>query len=117
MKRRIALAALLLPWSRAEAIPSEATGIATVYAARFAGRRTASGEVYDPARLTAAHPFAPFGSRVHVTCRATGKAVVVRINDRCGAQRIAIDLSAAAARQIGMMQPGVRQVRLRPVAT
>jgi rare lipoprotein A len=92
-------------------------GIATHYAARFAGRRTASGEPYRPESLTAAHRTLPLGSRVRVTrINAQGTPVAgpvdVRINDRgpYGAGRI-IDLSAEAARRLGMLG-GIARVRV-----
>lgn len=79
-------------------------GEASRYAAKLAGRATASGEPYHPDSLTAAHRTLPFGTRVRVTHEQTGRAVVVRINDR-GPFRPAgrvIDLSARAARELGM---------------
>jgi rare lipoprotein A len=67
--------------------------------------RTASGEKFNPNRLTAAHPTLPFGSRVRVVNRRNGRTVVVRINDRTprGAP-VAIDLSKGSARQIGITE-------------
>ena len=69
--------------------------------------RTASGEMMNPAQMTAAHRSLPFGSKVKVTNSRTGKSVVVRINDRGPfiKGRI-IDLSKAAASQIGMVRSG-----------
>lgn len=69
--------------------------------------RTASGEMMNPAQLTAAHKTLPFGTRVKVVNKSTGKSVVVRINDRGPfiKGRI-IDLSKAAASQIGMIRSG-----------
>ncbi|HSJ78118.1 MAG TPA: septal ring lytic transglycosylase RlpA family protein, partial [Erythrobacter sp.] len=57
-------------------------GSASYYAAKFHGRRTASGETFDNTGMTAAHRTLPFGSLVRVTNPASGKSVVVRINDR-----------------------------------
>src|SRR5688500_7201318 len=57
-------------------------GTASYYGAELAGRRTASGERYDPAGLTAAHPTLPFGTEVTVVALATGRQVAVRITDR-----------------------------------
>lgn len=87
--------------------------MATYYAPRLAGHRTANGERYDPAALTAAHPVLPFGSRVRVT-RLDGAApgVVVRINDRCAGGKKIIDLSEAAARRLNMMRAGIVRVHL-----
>ncbi len=96
--------------------PSE-RGIATYYARRFAGRRTANGERYDPTQLTAAHRTLPFGSMVEVR-RVDGdpKVVVVRVNDRGPYVRNRIiDLSHRAAEQLGMLHDGKLLVELRLV--
>jgi rare lipoprotein A len=88
--------------------------MATYYANRFAGRRTASGERYDPGELTAAHKTLPLGTVVRVTrADGDGPAVVVRINDRgpYASGRI-IDLSLAAAKRLGMLKAGVVRVRV-----
>ena len=79
----------------------------------FAGRRTANGEVFNPQRFTAAHRTLPMGSRVRVTNPSNGDSVVVRINDRgpFHGNRV-IDLSYAAAREIGLIRAGRGNVRL-----
>lgn len=88
-------------------------GNATYYARRLTGHRTANGERYDPALLTAAHPALPFGTRVQVTRLDAGvPPVVVRVNDRCAGGRKIIDLSEAAARRLDMMRAGIVPVRL-----
>lgn len=88
-------------------------GEASWYGMRFAGRPTASGEAFNPARMTAAHRSLPFGSRVRVTHRGNGRSVIVRINDRgpYHGGRV-IDLSEAAARSIGLARAGTGDVRL-----
>jgi peptidoglycan lytic transglycosylase len=88
-------------------------GIASWYGTKFDGRRTASGERYDMTELTAAHPTLPFGTRVGVRNTRTGREVVVRINDRgpFSKNRI-IDLSYAAAREVGVVGPGTASVEL-----
>ncbi len=88
-------------------------GMASYYGSEFAGSRTASGERFDPAGLTAAHRSLAFHSRVVVTNMANGKEVVVRVNDRgpWGKGRI-IDISHAAAREIGMHRSGTARVKL-----
>lgn len=88
-------------------------GVASWYGAQFDGKRTASGERFDPDELTAAHRTLPFGSRVRVKFARTGKSVVVRINDRgpFGHGRV-IDLSQAAAKRIGLTQAGSGRVEL-----
>jgi len=93
------------------------SGIASYYGVKFAGRRTASGETFDPAALTAAHRTLPFGSRVRVTSERTGKSVVVRINDRgpFHGNRV-IDLSKEAARRIGLINQGHGPVEMELVS-
>jgi rare lipoprotein A len=92
-------------------------GYATWYGARLAGRRTASGEVFDPRRMTAAHRSLPFGTWVEVTCLDTGRQVRVRITDRgpFGHPDRIIDVSRAAADQLGIRSRGVARVGLRVV--
>jgi rare lipoprotein A len=87
-------------------------GRASYYGRGFAGRKTASGERYDPNGLTAAHKTLPFGTRIRVS-RPGGPSVTVRVNDRCGCPggRI-VDLSESAARKLGMLRAGVVAVRL-----
>lgn len=76
------------------------SGIASVYAYR--GGKTASGERADPARLTAAHKFLPFGTKVKVVNKRNGRTVVVRINDRGPFVRgRIIDLTPAGSRALG----------------
>ena len=78
------------------------SGVATWYGPGFHGRRTASGERFNTHDLTAAHRSLPFGTRVRVE-GASGRSVVVRINDRGPFTRgRVIDLSRAAANAIGM---------------
>lgn len=96
----------------------EAEGEASYYADAFAGQTTANGERFDPDEMTAAHPRLPFDTTVRVT-RLDGdenRSVIVRINDRGPFQddRI-IDLSEAAARELGMIQEGVAEVRVEVV--
>jgi len=91
--------------------------MASYYAASLAGHRTASGERYNPAALTAAHPVLPFGIFVRVTRVDDEQAwVVVRINDRCSGGRKIIDLSQAAARRLGMLRAGIIAVHLQVVS-
>lgn len=88
-------------------------GYASYYADEFHGRKTANGETFDMHAMTAAHRTLPFGTKVRVTNTSTGKSVVVRINDRGPFKddRI-IDLSLAAAKQVGMIGPGTVWVQL-----
>jgi rare lipoprotein A len=87
-------------------------GVASWYGREFAGRRTASGERFDPGQYTAAHRTLPFGTRVRVT-NAAGQSVVVRINDRgpFHGGRV-IDLSQAAAAELGLVRAGSGRVEL-----
>lgn len=95
----------------AASLPTE--GYASWYGSKFAGRRTANGEIYDPSLLTAAHRSLPFDTQVRVTNMETGDSVVVRINDRGPFVRgRIIDLSRAAAARINMVGSGVARVRL-----
>jgi rare lipoprotein A len=89
------------------------SGIASWYGAVLNGHRTASGEVFDMNRLTAAHRTLPFGTMVRVTDVHSGKSVVVRINDRgVLSPDGVIDLSRAAADKLGIRKAGITSVRL-----
>jgi rare lipoprotein A len=78
--------------------------------------QTASGEKFDPHALTAAHPTLPFGTRVRVTDVATGRSVMVRVNDRGPFVRGRIvDVSYGAAKSLGMIERGVAMVKLNVV--
>ena len=88
-------------------------GMASYYGNELAGNRTASGERFNPAQLTAAHRSLPFGSMVRVTNTSNGDSVIVRINDRGPfAHGRVIDVSHAAAREIGMHRSGTARVKL-----
>ncbi|WP_212611924.1 septal ring lytic transglycosylase RlpA family protein [Sphingomonas baiyangensis] len=88
-------------------------GLASFFGREIAGNRTASGEKCDPEQLTAAHRTLPFGSLVRVTDALSGKSVVVRINDRGPfVKSRAIDLSKAAARELGIVSRGTAKVLL-----
>src|SRR5262245_17651007 len=89
------------------------TGLASWYGPQFHGRRTASGEVFNQDKFTAAHPTLPWGSKVKVTNLTNGKSVDVRINDRgpYGKGRI-IDVSRAAARALDMVGQGLATVQI-----
>ncbi|MCD6128278.1 septal ring lytic transglycosylase RlpA family protein [Candidatus Bipolaricaulota bacterium] len=88
-------------------------GIASWYGPGFHGKITASGEPYNMYAFTAAHRTLPFGTVVRVVDLATGRSVVVRINDRGPfvAGRI-IDLSYAAAEALGILPRGTARVGL-----
>jgi rare lipoprotein A len=91
-------------------------GIASWYVPEPAGRRTASGERYEPTALTAAHCTLPLNTLVRVTNLSTQSEAIVRINDRGPfmAGRV-IDLSVAAAKALGVWRPGIAKVKLEVV--
>lgn len=91
-------------------------GLASFYSHAFTGRRTASGERYDPNDLTAAHRTLPLGSTAKVTNPATGRSVHVEVNDRGPYARGRIlDLSRKAAERLGIIDAGVAQVQVQVV--
>lgn len=78
------------------------TSFASFYHDKFNGRKTASGEVFDNSKLTAANMRLPFGTQVKITNLRTGKFVVVRINDRGPFHKTrAFDMTKAAFKEIG----------------
>jgi len=98
-------------------LPSESgfveEGIASWYGAKFHGRNTSNGEIYDMHKKTAAHKTLPFGTQVNVVNLSNGREVVVRINDRGPfVKGRIIDLSYAAAKDIGLIEPGTAKVRI-----
>lgn len=108
LKKTIAVAAIALAPALTLAVngaaAKEGCGSASWYALTST---TASGERMNPALLTAAHRTLPFGTKVKVTNQNNGRAVVVRINDRGPfIKGRVIDLSKAAAHEIGMLQAG-----------
>lgn len=88
-------------------------GKATYYANRFHGRKTSSGTPYNKHAYTAAHLTLPFGTQLLVRNPRNGKEVVVTVNDRGPYNRHAvIDLSYAAARELGTIQSGIAGVEI-----
>ena len=91
-------------------------GLASWYGPRFHGRRAASGEVFNQHQYTAAHRRLPFGTQVKVTNLGNGKSVLVRINDRGPyVKGRIVDLSRAAANDLGMTEDGTVRVKLEVV--
>lgn len=92
------------------------TGYASWYGAREAGKKMANGRPFDPTKLTCASNLYPFGTRLRVTYPITGKVVVVTVTDRGPSVpgRI-LDLSAAAAVELGMLEQGVGLVSIVPL--
>jgi rare lipoprotein A len=118
MRRGLIAVALFLAYSCTTSTPPPQQvevlhGVASWYGQEFAGRTTANGEIFDPLLLTAAHRTLPFGTVVDVKNAQNSKVVRVRINDRGPyvGNRL-IDLSYAAANQIGLVEPGSGEVDL-----
>lgn len=88
-------------------------GIASWYGAVWHGHTTASGEIFDETKMTAAHNTLPLGTTVRVTNLNSKKSVVVRINDRgdLSPGRI-IDLTSGAAERLGMLRAGLAPVKV-----
>ncbi|MDO5090077.1 MAG: septal ring lytic transglycosylase RlpA family protein [Cardiobacteriaceae bacterium] len=91
-------------------------GSASWYGPGFHGKKTASGEIYDMHKMTAAHKRLPLGTKLEVTHKRTGKTIIVTVNDRgpFHGNRI-IDLSHAAASQLGVLKSGVADVTIRAI--
>jgi rare lipoprotein A len=135
VRSALAAAVVLLGASGANAQPSAASAAASAapatasaaagetgkiawYGRKFAGRKTASGEAFNPEALTMAHKTLPFGTRVKVTNPKNGKSVTVRVNDRGPTQADRVgDVSYAAARKLGMLKPGVIEAELTVVGS
>ena len=89
---------------------------AVYYSKRYNGRRTSSGAIYDPKKLTAAHPSIPLGTQVKVVNLANNRSVVVTVNDRCRKHNYEIiDLSRAAAQKLDFLGTGATKVRIIPI--
>ena len=94
--------------------PPGETMVATYYSKRFHGRKTASGERYDHYALTCAHKTLPFQTQLLVTNPKTGQSVTVKVNDRGPFTRGRdLDLSYAAAKELGMLAAGVIPVEVK----
>lgn len=89
------------------------TGVASYYHSKFQGRITASGELYDQAKMTAAHNRLPFGTMIKVTNLRNKRSVVVRVNDRLHHRnKRLVDLSRAAAVKLGYVGRGITRVKV-----
>jgi len=89
------------------------TIFSTYYAKKFDGRRTTSGERYRATKYTAAHRTLPFGTMVTVKNLKTGKTVLVRINDRGPfSKKFSLDISQAAAKDLGIYKLGYARVEI-----
>jgi len=88
-------------------------GEAAWYGAKFDGKLTASGEVYDQNAMTAAHPGLPMNTCIRVENISNNAVVYLRINDRGpSVHRRVLDVSVAAAKQLGFYRAGVAKVRI-----
>ncbi|HAI77041.1 MAG TPA: septal ring lytic transglycosylase RlpA family lipoprotein [Microscillaceae bacterium] len=97
-----------------ETAAAYSVGIASYYSNSLHGRKTASGEVYDKDKLTAAHKTLPFQTKVEVRNTKNSRTVVVVINDRLPqTNKREIDLSEEAAKSLDMMKDGIVEVELR----
>jgi rare lipoprotein A len=109
----LALAALVACTSARPRPKPVDSGLASWYGGQFHGRKTASGERFDKNQLTAAHRSLPFGTVVEVRNLDNDRRVRVRVNDRGPfVRRRVIDLSFAAAKELGMIGPGTARVEL-----
>ena len=88
-------------------------GVASYYAKKFQGRKTASGELYDHEKMTAAHNGLPVGTWVRVTNQRNGRTVIVKVNDRLHYKnRRLVDMSGIAAKKLGFISKGLVKVKL-----
>ncbi|QDH24984.1 septal ring lytic transglycosylase RlpA family protein [Neokomagataea tanensis] len=87
-------------------------GVASWYGRQFHGRHTSSGEIFNTNALTAAHPTLPIGTKLKVVSEDTGRSVIVTVNDRGPFNNRIIDLSHAAASQLGMLGSGTAHVKI-----
>ena len=91
-------------------------GLASWYGDAFQGSATASGEIFDMNRLTAAHPTLPLGTQIRVTNLRNHRSLILRINDRGPYVRgRLLDVSKAAARRLGFLDRGKARVKLEVV--
>jgi len=87
------------------------TSFASYYHDKFNGRKTASGEIFDNSKFTAANMKLPFGTQVKITNLRNGESVIVRVNDRGPFHSSrAFDLSKAAFDEIGSLDRGVMPI-------
>lgn len=93
------------------------TGIASYYAQKFHGRKTASGEIFDNNAMTAAHNKLPLGTFIKVTNIRNNRWVIVKVTDRLhAANRRVVDLTQAAAKKLGFIHWGLTRVRVEVVS-
>lgn len=94
-------------------VPVIQTGVASYYHSKFQGRITASGEIYDEAKMTAAHNGLPMGAWIKVTSLRNKRSVIVKVNDRLHYKNTRlVDLSRAAASKLGYTIRGLTKVKV-----
>ena len=94
-------------------VPSIDTGVASYYHGKFQGRLTASGELYDQEKMTAAHNRLPLGTKIKVTNLRNKRSVIVKVNDRLHHRNTRlVDLSRAAAARLGYIGRGITRVKV-----
>lgn len=114
--RAMLLLLLVLPSAALAQDGKPVRGVASVYALKLIGRRTADGEHLDRVHRTAAHRSLPFGTIIEVTNRRNGRTALIRINDRGPyRRRFVIDLSIAAAAALGMRHNSSAPIEYRVV--
>lgn len=117
LKHLLITVTTLLVWSGLCESRAQSVGDATYYGNKFHGRRTSDGSVYHKDSLTCAHKTLPFGTLLRVKNARNGREVVVKVTDRGPYRRGAIvDLSLAAAKEIGMVGAGVVPVEVSKVS-
>jgi rare lipoprotein A len=88
-------------------------GVASFYANKFSGRKTANGEIFNQQKFTAAHNSLPLGTYIRVTNLRNGKTVVVKVNDRLHHRnKRLVDLTYAAAKKLGFVKNGITKVKV-----
>jgi len=101
------------PISTVVQVPKAEIGLASWYGSERQGMHTASGELFDCKKLTAAHRMLPFGTTVRVTNLKNFESALLRINDRGpGVKSRLIDVSWAAAKKLGFLQAGLAHVEI-----
>lgn len=99
------------PNYRSVPVVDSAVGVASYYADKFIGRKTASGEIFSQHKMTCAHNTLPLGTKVRVTNLRNGKSIIVRVNDRLHHRNPRIvDLPTGAAKQLGYTGRGIIKV-------
>ncbi|MFT4062884.1 MAG: septal ring lytic transglycosylase RlpA family protein [Edaphocola sp.] len=100
-----------------QASQEQKTGIASFYHNKFEGRKTATGEVFDNGKYTAASNHFKLGTYVKVTNQTNGEVVYVKVNDRMGHPSRMIDLAKVAAHELRFIGRGTANVKIEPVST